>query len=191
MNITEIVSNVASERQTPGRFPARLIFARNFSDYISIVGELKSICDVVIDLADFTKGDVLPRFKDFKNEVAKHKEQQILFLSFGEYLRICVKRERDKTTAHFPGIWEQQQSENSATKYIIPIFGGREIFDSIMPIQDERQQRFVWEVNESSIESEYSLSVYSPDFAETITADAANLQEWIQNWATLFGDKNR
>lgn len=191
MNIAEIVLKVANERLTPGRFPTRLIFAYNFSDYISLVGELKSVCDAVVDLADFTKGDVLPRFKDFKNEVAKHNSKQLLLLSFGEYLRICIKRERDKMTANFPGIWEQQQSENSATKYIIPIFGGREIFDSIMPIQDERQQRFVWEVNESSTESEYNLAIYSPDFAEAITADATNLQEWFQNWTSLFGDKDR
>jgi len=191
MNIAEIVSKVANERQTPGRFPTRLIFAHNFSDYISLVGDLKSVCDAVVDLATFTKGDVLPRFKDFKNEISKHSNKQILLLSFGEYLRICIKRERDKTTACFPGIWEQQQSENSITKYIIPIFGGREIFDSIMPIQDERQQRFLWEVNESSIESEYSLAIYSPDFAEAITADAANLQEWFQNWTSLFSDKSR
>ena len=191
MNIAEIVSKVANERQTPGRFPARLIFVHNFSDYVSLVGELKFVCDAVVDLEDFTKGDVLPRFKDFKNEVAKHNEQQTLLLSFGEYLRICIKRERDKTTAHFPGIWEQQQSENSTTKYIIPIFGGRDIFDSILPIQDERQQRFIWEVNESSTESEYNLAVYSPDFAEAITADATNLQEWFQNWTSLFGDKSR
>lgn len=191
MDIAEIVSKVANERQTPGRFPTRLIFSHNFSDYVSLVGELKSVCDAVVDMADFTKGDVLPRFKDFKNELAKYNEQQVLLLSFGEYLRICIKRERDKTTAHFPGIWEQQQSENSVTKYIIPIFGGREIFDSIMPIQDERQQRFIWEVNKSSTESEYSLAIYSPDFAEAITVDAANLQEWFQNWTSLFGDKSR
>lgn len=191
MNIAEIVSKVSNERQTPGRFPTRLIFARNFSDYVLLVGELKSVCDVVVDIANFTKGDVLPRFKDFKNEVAKHNGKQLLLLSFGEYLRICIKRERDKTTANFPGIWEQQQSENSTTKYIIPIFGGREIFDSIMPILDERQERFIWEVDESSIESEYSLAIYSPDFAEAITADASNLQEWFQNWTSFFGDKSR
>jgi hypothetical protein len=191
MNIAEIVSKVANERQTPGRFPTRLIFAHNFSDYVTLVGELKAVCDDVVDLADFTRGDVLPCFKDFKREVSKHNGKQLLLLSFGEYLRICIKREHDKTTANFPGIWEQQQSENSATKYIILIFGGREIFDSIMPIQDERQQDFVWEVNESSAESEYSLVIYSPDFAEVITADAANLQEWFQNWTSLFGDKSR
>lgn len=191
MDIAEIVSKVANERQTPGRFPTRLIFSHNFSDYVLLVGELKSVCDAVVDLADFTKGDVLPCFKDFKNELAKYNEQQVLLLSFGEYLRICIKRERDKTTAHFPGIWEQQQSENAVTKYIIPIFGGREIFDSIMPIQDERQQRFIWEVNKSSTESEYSLAIYSPDFAEAITVDTANLQEWFQNWTSLFGDKSR
>jgi hypothetical protein len=88
MNIAEIVSKVANERQTPGRFPTRLIFAHNFSDYFSLVGELKSVCDAVVDLADFTNGDVLPRFKDFKNEVANHNGKQLLLLSFGEYLRL-------------------------------------------------------------------------------------------------------
>ena len=43
MNIAEIVSKVANERQTPGRFPTRLIFAHNFSDYMFLVGELKSV----------------------------------------------------------------------------------------------------------------------------------------------------
>lgn len=191
MTIIEVVSKVSNERQTPGRFPTRLIFAHNFADYLTLVGELKTVCDAVFDLADYTKGDVLPRFKDLKREIAKHSNKQLLLLSFGEYLRICIKRERDKTTAAFPGMWEQQQSKNSTTKYIIPIFGSREIFDSIMPIQDERQQRFIWEVNESSAESEYGLALYSPDFADAVTVDAENLQEWFQKWTSLFGDKSR
>lgn len=191
MTISEIVSKVSNERQTPGRFPTRLIFAHNFADYSSLVGELKAVCDAVFDLADYTKRDVLPRFKDLKSAISKHANKQLLLLSFGEYLRICIKRERDKATAAFPGIWEQQQSENSTTKFIIPIFGSREVFDSIMPIQDERQQRFIWEVNESSTESEYGLALYSPDFADAVTVDAENLQEWLQKWTSLFGDKRR
>ena len=75
MNIDEIVFKVSNERQTPGRFPARLIFAHNFTDYLSLVDELKAVCDEVIDLSAFTRGDVLPRFKDFKNELTKTREQ--------------------------------------------------------------------------------------------------------------------
>ena len=191
MNISEVISKVSSERQTPGRFPARLIFVHNFSDYMTLVNELKTVCDAVVDLADFTKGDVFPRFKDFKNELTKHAEKQLLLLSFGEYLRICSKRERDKTSANFPEIWEQQQSESSTTKYIIPIFGSKVVFDSIIPIQDERQHQFIWELSESSSESEYSLAVYSPDFANSIVADATSLQEWFQKWTVFFTDKSR
>jgi hypothetical protein len=191
MTIYEVVLKVSNERQTPGRFPTRLIFTHNFDDYISLVGELKAVCDAVFDLADYTKEDVLPRFKDLKSEIAKHSNKQLLLLSFGEYLRICIKRERDKTTAVFPGMWEKQQPENSRTKFIIPIFGSREIFNSIIPIQDERQQRFIWEVNESSVESEYDLALYSPDFADAVTVDAENLQEWFQKWTSMFGDKSR
>jgi len=191
VDINEIVSKVSNERQIPGRFPSRLIFVRNFKAYLDLVDELRFVCDFVIDLAAFTKGDLLPRFKDLKGAINKHPGKQILLLSFGEYLRICIKRERDKTTAAFPGIWEHQQAENSLTKFIIPIFGSREVFDSIMPFQDERQQAFIWEADESSVESEISLAIYSPDFADTVTADAENLQEWFQKWTSLFGDNKR
>jgi len=191
MNISEIVSKVSNERQTPGRFPTRLIFVQNFADYMILVNELKTVCDAVVDLADFTKGDVLPRLKDFKNELTQYTGQQILLLSFGEYLRICIKRERDKASAIFPEIWEQQQSESSVTKHIIPIFGSKEVFDSIIPIQDERQQQFIWELSESPNETEYSLAVYSPEFADSIVADATSLQEWFQKWTLFFTDKSR
>lgn len=190
MTISEVVSKVSNERQTPGRFPSRLIFVHNFADYLSLVGELKAVCDVVFDLADYAKGDVLPSFKDLKGEMAKYPGKQLLLLSFGEYFRICIRRERDKSTAAFPGIWEQQQSESSTTKYIIPIFGGREIFDSIMPIPDERQQRFICEINDLSVESDFGLALYSPDF-DAVTVDAQNLQEWFQKWTSLFGNKSR
>ncbi|SHI41883.1 BREX-4 system phosphatase PglZ [Parasporobacterium paucivorans] len=191
MNINEIISKVSNERLTPGRFPARLIFVRNFDDYLALVIELKTVCDVEIDLAQFTTGDVLPRFKDLKNELAIHPGKQLLIISLGEYLRICTKRETDKATASFPGIWEQQQAENSTTKYIIPIFGGREIFDQIIPIQDERQQRFIWEVTEGNVESEYVLTIYSPDFADAVTTDAINLQGWLEKWVAFYADKSR
>lgn len=191
MTISEVITKVLNERQMPGRFPTRLIFAPHFDDYLSLVDELKVVCDAVFDLADYTKGDVLPCFKDLKNEIKRCSNKQLLLLSFGEYFRICIKRELDKTTAVFPGIWEQQQPENSTTKYIIPIFGNREIIDIIMPIQDERLQRFIWEVSESPAESEYSLVLYSPDLAEAVPVVAENLQEWFQKWTTLFDDKSQ
>ena len=191
MTISEVVSKALNERQTPGRFPARLIFVHNIADYLSLVDELKAVCDAVFDLAEFTRGDMLPRFKDLKRELAQHSGKQLLLLSFGEYLRICIRRERDKATAAFPGFWEQKQPESATTKYFIPIFGSREIFDSLMPIQDERQQGFICEVNESSAEYECDLSVYSPDFTDAVTTDAESLQEWLSKWPSLFGDRSR
>lgn len=191
MNINEIIYKVSNERQTPGRFPSRLIFVRNFDDYLALVSELKTVCDAIIDLAQFTKGDLLPRFKDLNKNLVKHTGKQLLLLSFGEYLRVCTKRETDKATASFPGIWERQQAENSTTKYIIPIFGGREVFDQVMPILDERQQRFIWEVSESPVESEYLLTIYSPDFADAVTTDAVNLQEWLEKWTCFYAEKSR
>jgi len=191
LTIDEIIAKVSSERQIPGRFPSRLIFVQNFSDYIHLINELKLICDYVIDLSEFTKGDFLPRFKDLKNELTKHMGKQIILQSFGEYLRICVKRERDKLTSFFPAFWEEQQAENLTTKYIIPIFGGREIFDLILPIQDVRQENFIWEVYDSLPGSEYGLTIYSPDFVNVVTVDAENFHDWLKKWTLLFSDKTR
>lgn len=192
MNIAEIIDKITSESSTPGRFPARLIFARNFSDYASLLGELQGACDEVIDLADFTKGDLLPRFGDFVNEIDKYPNKQLLLLSLGEYLRLCIKLERDKSKAQFPRIWERIQRVDSTTKYIIPIFAGREVFDSIVPFPDERQKEFIWELDGSSAETEYTVTIYkSPDFLNVISPDAANLHEWLKNWTSLFGDRSR
>jgi hypothetical protein len=192
MNIKAIKSKVNNERNIPGRFPARLIFVRNFSDYLTLVDELTTVCDHVFNLADYTKDDILPNLKELKKEIAKHNGQQLLLLSFGEYLRICIGRELDRVTAHFSEIWEQQQSENSTTKYIIPVFSAQDLFNNILPRLDERQKDFIWEVNESTLtEYEYNLDIYSPEFADVINADATNLHEWLQNWTSLFKDNNR
>lgn len=83
-------------------------------------------------MAEFTKGDLLPKFKELKSELEKYADKQILLLSIGEYLRLCIKRETNKETSEFPSIWETIQSEHATTKYIIPIFGGRELFDQVV-----------------------------------------------------------
>ena len=63
MNIAEIIFKVSNERQTPGRFPTRLIFAHNFTDYLSLVGELKAVCDEVIDLSALLKEMFYPALR--------------------------------------------------------------------------------------------------------------------------------
>ena len=191
MDIQELIKKISSDRKTPGRFPVRLIFIRNFDDYISIVDELKTVCDEVTDIADYTRGDIFPNFKDLKKYLSTCEEKQILLLSIGEYLRICLQNERNKDMAVLPAFWEQQQSESSITKYIVPIFGSREVFDSIIPKPDERQDRFIWEVVDSPFEPERNLTIYSPDFTGIVSFDANDLHEWLQKWTTLFGDKNR
>ena len=190
MSIDDIIQKISDERYTAGRFPARLIFVRNFKDYLTLVDGLGRACDVLLDIADFTKDDTIPRFNTLKIEMDKHMGKQILLLSLGEYMRICLKRERNKLSAKFPEIWEALTFESSTTKYIIPIFGGREIFDLIIPIQNERQQHFIWEADVTEA-SEYELSVYSPDFENVLDVDAKNLQDWLKQWPMFFSDDSR
>lgn len=191
MIIQEIISKVNSERYIPGRFPSRVIFAHDFNDYKFVEEELRSICDITIDLAEFTNGDLLPDFRELKSQIRKHVDKQILLLSIGEYLRICIKRERNKETSEIPGLWETIQSEHSITKYIIPLFGVRELFDQVVPSIDERQKDFVWEIASGNFEPDYKVTIYAPSFADAVQADASNLHDWLENWSMFFGDKKR
>jgi len=191
VTIQEILDKVVAERQTPGRFPSRLIFVRNFSDYSLLVDELSKICDVTLNLASFARGDILPDFNAVKQELSKNVNKRVLLLSINEYLRLCAKRETAKETSVFSGIWANIQSERATTKYIIPLFGGRELFDQVVPIVDERQEDFLWDLTGSSEPLEYTVSVYSPAFTTAVKTDATNFQEWLENWDTLFSDDNR
>ena len=187
----EIVDKVIAERLTPGRFPARLVFVRNFSDYSLLVDELNKVCDVTLNLASFAQGDILPNFDVLKQKLAENTNKQILLLSIGEYLRLCAKRETNKETSVLPGIWATMQSESATTKYIIPLFGGRELFDQVVPNVDERQKDFLWDLADTAEALEYTVSVYSPEFSKTVKTDASTFQEWLEKWDVLFADQER
>jgi hypothetical protein len=193
MTITEVINRVTTEKQTHGRFPSRVIFARNWADYAKLVKDLQNVCDITLNLAKFAHGDIFPNFKDLKNELTEYAEKQILLLSFGEYLRLCGKREADKENTVFKTIWEPDpvQLEHSKTKYIIPLFGGRELFDNAVRYVDKRQEDFLWELKESPYDSEYTVTVYSPSFVNAVSVDAINFSDWLSKWDTLFADKAR
>lgn len=191
MTVQDILDRVRAEQNTPGRFPSRLIFVRNYSDYALLVDELRKECDITLDLASFARGDIFPNFRLLKEELGGYSDKLILLLSMGEYLRICLKKELNRETSVFPGLWTTMQPENSTTKYMIPLFGGRELFDQIVPFVDERQQDFLWEITESSVSSEYTIKVFSPEFSDAIETDASSFQEWLCGWDDFFGDGDR
>ena len=191
MTVQEIVNKVIAERQTPGRFPARLIFARNFLDYGVLVDELSKICEVTLNLATFTEGDIFPNFNALKRELLKHANKRILLLSLGEYLRLCAKRECNRETSVFTGLWETMQSENETTKYIMPLLGGRELLNQVVPIVDERQNDFLWDLMDLSDASEFTVNVYSTAFATAVKTDANSFREWLERWDTLYADRYR
>ena len=193
MTITEVINKVTAEKQTPGRFPSRVIFVRNWADYSKLVNDLRNVCDLTLNLAEFTHDDIIPNFKTLKSKLKEYPEKQILLLSFGEYLRLCGKREADKENAEFKTIWEPDpvQMEHSKTKYIIPLFGGRELFDNAVRYVDKRQEDFLWELKESPYDTEYSITVYSPSFADAVNIDAKNFSDWLFKWDEFFSDKTR
>lgn len=149
MTIAEIINKLRQERDFGSRFPARIIFVDDLNSYSDLVSQLKSACDVPINLADFGKNDVVPQFEKMRTALEQYEGKQVLLLSVGEYLRMCIKRELNKERAQFPAFWECMQPESSKTRYIMPVFRCRDSFDRIIGKVDERQEGFIWELDNS------------------------------------------
>lgn len=195
MTIADIINKLRQERDFGSRFPARIIFTDDLGLYSSLVSQLKSACDVTINIADFGKNDVVPQFEKLRTALEQYEGKQILILSVGEYLRMCIKRELNKERAQFPAFWEHMQQEASRTRYIMPVFSCRDSFDRIIGKVDERQEDFVWKLDSSSdgnctkplgAAKRYTISVYSPQFAQAINADANNFELWLRNWDIIL-----
>lgn len=190
MEIAEIIEKLRQEQSFGSRFPVRMIFAESLQAYIAIESQLKGACDVTVNLADFCKApDIVPRFNRLNEELSSYTDKQVLVLSIGEYLRLCIKRELDNQRGEFRAFWEQLQSEASRKRYVVPVFCCRDIFDRVVGVIDERQQDFVWTLEYPSEAESHTISVYSPKFRESIKADADNLSTWLRNWSTILSKK--
>lgn len=133
--------------------------------------------------------DVVPRFEKIRDAITQYDDKQVLLLSVGEYLRICIKRELNKERAQFPSFWEAMQQEASRTRIIMPVFACRDSFDRIVGKVDERQEAFMWKLDQGNNQTpkQYSISVYSPQFAEAISADADDFESWLRYWDVILG----
>lgn len=97
MTIAEIKEKLSQERGFGSRYPARIVFVENLDDYSALEHQLKGICDVTMNVADFCRApDTVPQFDQFKNKLKECEGQQVLLLSVGEYLRMCMKREKSR-----------------------------------------------------------------------------------------------
>ena len=190
MTIAEIKEKLHQERSFGSRFPVRIIFVENLDRYSALEHQLKGICDVTMNVADFCRApDTVPQLDQIKRKLAECEGQQILLLSVGEYLRICAKRELNSDRCQFRAFWETLQSEASKTRVIIPVFNCRDIFDRIIGAVDERQQDYVWALDSVPTGENYSISVYSPKFRAAIQPDADNLAAWFRDWQVILKRK--
>ncbi len=187
MTIAEIKEKLSQERGFGSRFPARIIFTESLDAYSLLESQLKGICDITINVADFCRApDTVPQFDQIKAKLNEYEGKQVLLLSAGEYLRLCIKRELNAERCQFLSFWETQQSEASRTRIVMPMFSCRDIFDRVVGSVDERQQDYVWTLEATPTMESYTISVYSPKFKEAIVPDADNLTRWLRNWQTIL-----
>lgn len=187
MTIAEIKEKLSQERGFGSRFPARIIFAESLESYSLLENQLKGICDITMNVADFCRApDTVPQFEKIKAKLSEYAGKQILLLSAGEYLRLCIKRELNAERRQFLSFWEMQQSEASKTRIIMPMFSCRDIFDRVIGLVDERQRDYVWALDTAPTLESYTLSVYSPKFKDAIHPDACNLSEWLREWPAIL-----
>ena len=187
MTIAEIIERLSQERSFGSRFPVRIIFVENLDKYLALENQLRGTCDVTMNVADFCRAkDTVPQFEQIKKRLKECEGKQILLLSVGEYLRLCIKRELDSNRCQFRSFWEMQQPESSKTRVIIPVFNGRDLFDRIIGSIDERQQNYVWTIDSIPNLESYNISVFSPKFKGAIMSDADNLTAWFRDWASIL-----
>ena len=187
MTIDVIKEKLSQERSFGSRFPARIIFTENLDAYSLLESYLRGICDITISVADFCRApDTVPQFDQISEKLNEYEGKQILLLSVGEYLRMCIKRELNVERRQFLSFWEKQQSEASRTRVIMPMFSCRDIFDRIIGAVDERQQDYVWTLDAAPCTESYTISVYSPKFKDAINPDADNLSGWLRDWQTIL-----
>lgn len=192
MTIEEIKEKLSQERDFGSRFPARIIFTQDLEAYTELESVLKGVCDVTVNVADFCRGpDTVPQFDKIKSYISENAEKQILLLSVGEYLRLCIKRELNSEHRQFPSFWEMQLLENSRTRVVMPMFGCRDIFDRVIGIVDERQQDFLWTLETKSVKKNYDVYIYSPIFEGSITPNADSLSLWFRNWQSILQKEER
>ena len=187
MTITEIKEKLSQERGFGSRFPARIIFTESLDAYSLLEGQLKGICDITINVADFCRApDTVPQFDQIIEKMNEWEGKQVLLLSAGEYLRLCIKRELNAERRQFLSFWETQQAEFSKTRIIMPMFSCRDVFDRVVGSVDERQQDYIWTFDAVPVAESYTISVYSPKFKNAIDPDADNLGDWLRNWQTIL-----
>lgn len=187
MTIAEIIERLSQERSFGSRFPVRIIFVENLDEYLALENQLRGTCDVTMNVADFCRAkDTVPQFEQIKKRLKECEGKQILLLSVGEYLRLCIKRELDSNRCQFRSFWEMQQPESSKTRVIIPVFNGRDLFDRIIGSIDERQQNYVWTIDSIPNLESYNISVFSPKFKGAIMSDADNLTAWFRDWVSIL-----
>lgn len=192
LTITQIAERIGTLKATEDRWPTRIIFAHTLDGYKELVAALRNLCDVSVSLADerFTAGDdILPNFNKLTNFFGEHEGKVILVTDISEYLRICILKEASNDGG-FKGIWERVGAVVSKTKIIIPLFNCEALFDRIIPTINERQSDNVFSLAGQSGNAELSVSLYTPDFENSLTADVTGLRNWLLSWSSLWTEKN-
>ncbi|GHV30512.1 hypothetical protein FACS1894167_11470 [Synergistales bacterium] len=183
MIIDDILLRLREEREFASRFPVRVIFTENFSQYMKLLSELPASCDATLNLGDYCKGDVIPDFVRLKADINNGSDRNVLLLSMSEYLRVCVKRETDPETKKFQSLWEWNLGSLSKTRVIVPLFAARELFDRCVPAVDERQRQNLWTLDAETGEREsFAVTIYPPQFRGVIDGAAEGLSEWLKSW---------
>jgi hypothetical protein len=191
LTVKQITERIEIQKATEDRWPTRLIFAHTLDSYKELVAALRNVCDVSVSLADekFTTGDdILPNFNRLTKFFGEHEGKAILVTDISEYLRICISKETSNDGG-FKGIWERVGAVTSKTKIIIPLFNCETLFDRVIPTINERQADNIWSLARQSGNAEFSLSLYSPDFENSLTADATGFRNWLLSWSYFWTEK--
>ncbi|NCC60660.1 MAG: BREX-4 system phosphatase PglZ [Verrucomicrobiae bacterium] len=203
MTMQEILRRLAAERKLGSRYPMRLIFLEDTSQYLELVGNLRTACDATLELGDFCSApDVFPNFGKLMKKIKELRDKHILLLSLGEYLRLAVARELQKDKAQVPLLWTEQQPASSKTRVVVPLLFCRDLWDRVIPRIDERQKDFIWDLsvlsereNPSRVHKSniFNLSVFSEEFSDALPEGrfVFGVKAWFSGWEDMITDRSK
>ena len=191
MNLSQIFQWIDDERQNPSRYPIRLIFINELHQYQKFIEHLALNC-ITMRLSDFCSGkDILPNFRSLSKQISLEEGKHILLLGMDEFIRVTIKRERQKESGQFSALWERQQSVFSDSRVFIPMFACRDLFDQLVPFVDMRQEGHIWTLDASMAHPEtYQLKIYSPEFAPALQKPVIGIKNWLLDWASQYENGN-
>lgn len=189
--VDELLQALKDERTIPDRFPVRFILVDEIAAWQELLHRIKTFVDMIIKLSDLCSGrDVLPNVDDLTSLLRLDRENNILVLPMGEFLRL-----HEGTPSYLADLAAIEEVGTRRRIYV-PIFDAAELFflamEKIGRFGDGESCKYYTLRSGGSKRQNVARVIIMPDTVDVsaLEEDVCNgLQTYFRLWET--GGKER